>query len=893
MNAQASPALRPPVGSPVTPVLRAVLLADLVDSTAFVAGFGDERAAHALQRLDLKIRDLLEFTGGRLIDKADGLLALFERPIQAVDFALRYQQAMRQFSEDEGVHLSARVGIHVGELMTWSNTDQAVLAGAKPLEVEGLAKPMAARLMSLCVPGQVLVSSMAQALAQRAQAELGERAERVRWIAHGRYRFKGMPAPVLVHEVGEEGFAPLRQPPSGAKAWRDVPFWRRPPVLFAEALVLLAAVGFFAFSLLRSPPAIAFQERDWVVVGDLSNFTGDQRLDDSLETALRISLEQSRYVNVMPQIKVQSVLARMGRNANTTIDRGVGSEIAMREGARLLLLPSVAEVGGRLRISLEVVDPSNQQTVYADSAEGRGIESALASIDLVNTRLREKLGEASAQVKADGRPLAQITTPNLEALRLYTLANEASIRDLRLGEAMRLLNLAIAEDPDFAMAYSARALMHLANSDVAKARADFALASRHRSRLSTREALARLDTGIAELGPVLPRLQAWQAVARVYPDQYRAYFKIAENRALYLQDYQQALDDLAPALTPKNQRLASVLNLSGIFHLGLEQYAESRAAFERAESLGTHDPVRYHADTEAALRNYPAAQRLLAGQAPTGAPGFDMDNRLPEITYPVDQGRLDEGIAAARALAEARVDAPVQKRIYRGTWLGLRSVTEGKAVLPELRAVVAEELVRARAPDDPDVLTSTLSALYLGSLAASLGDADTAQGVLDALSPNAPGLGYPAVDDLLAVLRAELAMQQKQPAAAIEGLRARLDGGELNWVHGVLSRAYEQAGQLADARREAEWLGQHRGRAFVEYNNQSQLQPWNVLQSNLAWLRAAELAHRAGDEAGAQAALAKFRVAWPTPPSDAASRQAAVQEWLTQRTGRTGRKSRP
>jgi putative peptide modification system cyclase len=891
MNAQASPTLRPPVGSPVTPLLRAVLLADLVDSTAFVAGFGDERAARALQRLDLQIRDLLEFTGGRLIDKADGLLALFERPIQAVDFALRYQQAMRQFSEDEGVRLSARVGIHVGELMTWSNTDQAVLAGAKPLEVEGLAKPMAARLMGLCLPGQVLVSSMAQALAQRAQAELGERAERVRWIAHGRYRFKGMPAPVLVHEVGEEGFAPLRQPPSGAKAWRDVPFWRRPPVLFAEALVLVAVVGFFAFTLLRSLPAIAFQERDWVVVGDLSNFTGDQRLDDSLETALRISLEQSRYVNVMPQIKVQSVLARMGRSGNTTIDRAVGSEIAMREGARVLLLPSVAEVGGRLRFSLEVVDPSTQETVYADSAEGRGIASALTSVDRVNTRLREKLGEATAQIKADGRPLAQITTPSLEALRLYTLANEASIRDLRLGESVRLLNLAIDEDPDFAMAYSARARQHLANSDMARARADFAIASRYRNRLSTREALA-LDTGIAELGPVLPRLQAWQAVARVYPDLYRSYFKIAENRAFYLQQYQRALDDLAPALTPKNQRLASVLNLSGIFHLGLEHYAESRAAFERAESLGTHDPVRYHADTEAVLRNYEASQRLLARQAPTGAPGFDMDNRLPEITYPVDQGKLEAGIAAARALAEARVDAPVQKRIYRGTWLGLRSVTEGKAVLPQLRAVVAEELDRARVPDHPDRLTSTQTALYLGSLAASLGDRATAQAVLDALSPHVPELGYPAADDLLAVLRAELALQQGQPAAAIEGLRARLDGGELNWVHGVLSRAYEQAGRLADARREAEWLGQHRGRAFVEYGNQSQLQPWNVLQSNLAWLRVAELSRRGGDEAGARAALARFDLAWPVPPAVVAPRQAAVQAFLTQRKGRTDRTAR-
>ena len=885
MNTQAPPALRPPVGSPVTPLLRAVLLADLVDSTAFVAGFGDERAARALQRLDLQIRDLLEFTGGRLIDKADGLLALFERPIQAVDFALRYQQAMRQFSEDEGVRLSARVGIHVGELMTWSNTDQAVLAGAKPLEVEGLAKPMAARLMSLCLPGQVLVSSMAQALAQRAQAELGERAERVRWIAHGRYRFKGMPAPVLVHEVGEEGLAPLRLPPSGAKAWRDVPFWRRPPVLFAEALVLLAALGFFAFTLLRSPPAIAFQERDWAVIGDLSNFTGDPRLDDSLETALRISLEQSRYVNVMPQIKVQSVLARMGRSANTTIDRAVGSEIALREGARVLLLPSVAEVGGRLRYSLEVVDPSNQETVHADSADGRGIESAMASMDAVNVRLREALGEASGQIRANGKPLAQITTPNLEALRLYTLANEASIRDFRFDESMRLLNMALAEDPHFAMAYSARARLHLANSQMARARADFAVANRYRSRLSTREALA-LDTGIAEFGPVAARLNAWQVVSRIYPDIYRAYFETAANRGLYLQHYDQALKDLAPAMTPKNQRLASVLNLSGIFYLGLERYADSRSAFERAESIGTHDPPRYHADTEAATRHFREARRLLAAQVSSGFAGADLDQRLPEITYPLDQGQWDQALAAAKSLAEARVDAPVQKRLYRATWLGLRSYVEGKAVLPELRAVATEELARATRPDDPDVLTSTGTALFAGALAAQLGDSATGRAVLDALAERAPDLGYPSVDDLLAILRAELELQQGQSEVAVAGLRARLSGGELAWVHVVLRRAYAQAGKLDQARREADWLASHRGRAYVEFNNQYLLQPLNVLETNLALLHGAELARRANDAAAAATALRRLHAAWADVPAPFAARVAAVDAWLSQRKDR-------
>ncbi len=208
MNSNVTPINRTRLGGAVSPLLRAVLVADLVDSTAFVHRFGDARAAVVLRRFDLQVSELVEFTGGRLIDKADGLLAIFERPVHAVDFALRYQQALRLLSASEGLALAARVGIHVGEVMTWSNSDSAVAAGAKPLEVEGPAKPGAARLMSLALPGQILISGMAQSLAHRAQAELGERAERVRWVLHGHYRFKGEPAALVVHEVGELGFAP-------------------------------------------------------------------------------------------------------------------------------------------------------------------------------------------------------------------------------------------------------------------------------------------------------------------------------------------------------------------------------------------------------------------------------------------------------------------------------------------------------------------------------------------------------------------------------------------------------------------------------------------------------------------------------------------------------------
>src|SRR5690606_34576856 len=132
--------------------------------------------------------------------------------------------------------------------LTWRNSEEAVSIGAKPVEVEGLAKPMAARLMMLARPDQILLSAVAESLTRRAARELGERGERLLWKSHGRWRFKGVPMAQEVHEVGEIGIAPLRSPRNSPKAWRDVPLWRRPMALAAEvaAVAAICVVAWFA-----------------------------------------------------------------------------------------------------------------------------------------------------------------------------------------------------------------------------------------------------------------------------------------------------------------------------------------------------------------------------------------------------------------------------------------------------------------------------------------------------------------------------------------------------------------------------------------------------------------------------------------------------------------------
>lgn len=200
--------------------LRVLVVTDLVHSTDLLDRLGDDRARQLEALHDRRARDLVESYGGVEIDKSDGFLLLFERTSDAVGFALNYHRALDGLSQQEGAEVAARVGIHLGEVVLRRNDERDVARGAKPIEVHGLAKPIAARLMSLAGPRQILVTRGAFDLARRA-AE-GQGAKALRWLAHGAYFFQGVEDPLEVFEVGYEGEAPLAAPRDTEKAYRQV-----------------------------------------------------------------------------------------------------------------------------------------------------------------------------------------------------------------------------------------------------------------------------------------------------------------------------------------------------------------------------------------------------------------------------------------------------------------------------------------------------------------------------------------------------------------------------------------------------------------------------------------------------------------------------------------------
>ncbi len=197
---------------------KALLLTDVVGSTQLSEALGDAVMATVWTAHDRAARDLLPPCNGREIDKTDGMLLMFDSAADAIRFARAYHQALTVLP----VPLRARAGLHVGPVLLRHNSADDVARGAKPIEVEGLAKPTAARVMAIAGPGQTLLTKDARA-ALDAESMEGHLA----W-SHGHWIFKGVSEPIEVFEtvpLGSEGKAPA----DGDKAYRvavDADGWR-------------------------------------------------------------------------------------------------------------------------------------------------------------------------------------------------------------------------------------------------------------------------------------------------------------------------------------------------------------------------------------------------------------------------------------------------------------------------------------------------------------------------------------------------------------------------------------------------------------------------------------------------------------------------------------------
>ncbi|MDH3254512.1 MAG: hypothetical protein OEM62_05930 [Acidobacteriota bacterium] len=248
-------------------------------------------------------------------------------------------------------------------------------------------------------------------------------------------------------------------------AGTDTP-WRRSRWLQLGTAGIFAAVVFgISWWFLDDTAGLSqrfpdFEERDWLLIADFDNRTGESSLDDTLEAALYRELVNSDFVNVAPRARIENTLRLMRAPLDVRVDAKLAREVALRDGGiRAVLTGRAEKVGSTYLLSIDLHKPADGAVVVSLSEEALGHVEILPAVASLSVRVRDTLGEVLPRMSSSTTDLAQVSTPSLRALELYSRANQLLEEQDRGGPdqnqaAEQLLREAIAQDPGFASSYT-------------------------------------------------------------------------------------------------------------------------------------------------------------------------------------------------------------------------------------------------------------------------------------------------------------------------------------------------------------------------------------------------------------------------------------------------------
>jgi eukaryotic-like serine/threonine-protein kinase len=203
----------------------------------------------------------------------------------------------------------------------------------------------------------------------------------------------------------------------------------------------------------RSHQSKPLTEKDTIVLADFDNRTGDAVFNDTLKQALTVNLDQSPYLNVVPDRKITDAVKLMGRDPGQRLAGDVARDLCQRVNSKAMLQGSIANLGNQYVIVLEATNCATGDFLASEEARAGSREQILAALDKAASSLRGKLGESLGSVEKYATPVEQATTPSLAALQAYSAGLKTWERK-GSEEAIPFFKRAIELDPNFAMAYA-------------------------------------------------------------------------------------------------------------------------------------------------------------------------------------------------------------------------------------------------------------------------------------------------------------------------------------------------------------------------------------------------------------------------------------------------------
>src|SRR5580692_11227635 len=347
----------------------------------------------------------------------------------------------------------------------------------------------------------------------------------------------------------------------------------------ATAILVAAIGGWFYFRSHRT--ATALTEKDTIVLADFDNKTGDAVFDDTLKTALNVSLRQSPFLNVLSHSEVEQTLQQMTRPAGTKLTPEVVRELCQRAGSKAYLAGTIGSLGSRYVLGLRAVNCRSGDTLAEEQVTAASKEKVLDTLGEAASKLRGELGESLSSVQKYETPVADATTSSLEALKAYSLGQKTRFAK---GEtaALPFFKRAVELDPKFALAYRAMAVAYSDGNEIGRAAEYSRKAHDLREKVSERERFSIdgfyyfIATG--ELEKAAQTYELWK---QTYP---RDSIPYANLGYIYfsLGNYEKALEESREALRLEPNNALSYLNVGGGY-TDLNRLDEAEAVYKQAE----------------------------------------------------------------------------------------------------------------------------------------------------------------------------------------------------------------------------------------------------------------------------------------------------------------------
>ena len=536
---------------------------------------------------------------------------------------------------------------------------------------------------------------------------------------------------------------------SGSKFWQ---------ILLPAVLIVAVVVAAVFYLRTRGATAARLTDKDTVVLADFDNKTGDTLFDDTLKQGLFVQLEQSPFLELVSENKVNQTLKLMGRPAGDRLTPEVAREVCQRTGSKAMLTGSIAGIGSQFVVGLKAVNCDTGDVLAGAQEQAAGKEAVLKSLDAAAVSLRGKLGESLSSVQKYATPVADATTTSLEALKAYSLGRKAGFTK---GEtaALRFYKRAVELDPKFAMAYSTMA-SNYSNLNEAGRAAEYARQAYDlREKVSERERFQiEAFYYLVTTGELDKAAQTFELWTQTYPRDASPHLDLGFIHTA-LGNLEKGLEESLEALRLQPDAAVNYGNV-GNAYTNLNRLDEAEAVYKQAEERKVENEILLLYRYQLAFLKDDAPRMAQSASAAQGKPGTEDVLLAAEADTEGWHGRLKNAQELTRRAMDSaqRNDAKETAAGYQAA-SALREAESGNREQARAEANAALKLA-------PNHDVKVVAALGL----ARSGDSAGAEKLAAELDKTYP-LDTLVQRNWLPTIRAAVALERKDPNKAIELLK--------------------------------------------------------------------------------------------------------------------------